>query len=164
MPAPGMVISTSPGKQARGDGRRLAAGVVVQRVGAAAAVQEQHGAVRDAQSGDVGDVLVRAAVQGGDDSGRGVDERDGVVAAGGRVEREGEQPVGGDRDVDDSDDARCWPRRVEVTKFLLAISVVSKVGGGVSRRVGELEGLEAERRSDRRLPLNDWSSAKSLKV
>ena len=67
----------------------------------AAAVQEQHGAGRDAQSGDVGDVLVGAAVQGGDDAGRRVDERDGIVAAGGRVEREGQQPVGGDRDVDD---------------------------------------------------------------
>ena len=33
---------------------------------------------------------------------------------------------------------------LNVTKFLLATSVVSKVGGGVSRRVGELEGLEAD--------------------
>ena len=76
------------GQQSRRDGRDLAAGVVVERVGAGTAVQEQHRAVRDAQPGDVGHVFVRTAVQGSDHTGRRVDERDGVVAAGGCVERE----------------------------------------------------------------------------
>ena len=141
------------GKQARRDGRNLAAGVVVQRVGAGAAVQEQHGAGRDAQSGDVGDVLVGAAVQGGDDSGRGVDERDVVVAAGGGVEREAQQSVGGDRDVDRADDAGTGDagdrgRRVERHEVLVGDIGRLEVGRERRRgRVGELEGLEAADRS-----------------
>ena len=91
---------------------RFAAGVVIQRVEAGAAVQEEHGAVRDAQSGDVGDGLAGAVEVGGDDSGRGVDERDGIVAAGERVEREASAVRSeGDRDVDRADEAVVGRRR-----------------------------------------------------
>ena len=98
-----------------------------------------------------------------------VDERDVVVAAGGRVEREGEQSVGGDRDVDGADHAVAGTPGImggvlNVTKFLLAISVVSKLSGRRSGRAGELDGLEAA--DDRAVAaLNDWSGKpKSLKV
>ena len=80
------------GKQARRDGWGFAASVVVQRVGPGAAVQEQHGAVRHAQTCDIGDVLVAAAVQGSDHARRRVEERDVIVTAGGRVESESRQP------------------------------------------------------------------------
>ena len=75
-----------------------------------------------------------------------------------------EQSVGGDRDVDDSVDARRWARRVERHEVL--VGDVGRLEGRRrgERRVGELERLEAARRSGRRCALNDWSSAKSLKV
>ena len=150
-------------KEAGRDARHLAAGVVVQGVGRAAAVQEQDGAVGDAQAGDACDVFVGAAVEGGDDAGRGVDEGDVVVAVGGGVEGEVARPSdgigmltvpimpdwrsrGSTGGVLNDDVRSCWRRR-------------SSRSWSGSEASGVLANwmVGSRRRSGRSLALNDWS-------
>ena len=137
------------GKQAGRDGWNLAAGIVVERVGARAAIQEQDGAGRHAWPGDVGHVRVGATEQRGDDARRRVHERDVVVVTGERVEREARQSSGGSRDVDNAVDAIIGDvgnrrRRVENDVDLVGdIGRLEVRRGRRCRRVGELDRLEA---------------------
>ena len=137
------------GNQAGRDGWNLAAGIVVERVGARAAIQEQDGAGRHAWPGDVRDVRAGATEQRGDDARRRVHKRHVVGVTGERVEREARQSSGGSRDVDDAVDTIIGDvgnrrRRVENDVGLVGdIRRLEIQRCRRCRRVGELDRLEA---------------------